>query len=652
MKTKSQTFQADLFGWDTTFAISFTKANQAIKNNKSSPSNFELPWPSKDKDNRTLYGSWAPWRLDIGSSGGDILMRCPVIKGDFWFKNAWVPRTKIDVSGIEMTVKCSLTNLDVDQAKTRGLNAKTLVSKNTTGGTTQNLALNIKSNSVSEPAATLEWISWYITGTEKIKGKDRYRPDLIDGIVINLAVDKYPKVKAKWNDGKGNAPMIMGLVKEKFTNYFNQYGLAEFKHIFSAFVVGANTENKKWQWLKPHTISYAVSMPSAKFATLDTCFLGVLALTQPGKTQTASMSQQIDGRIGQVFSNVDSVFAISHELFLDKWILPGVRLAVPNSKSSDWAVGTTGTSISNVKELDIGKMYSNEKKTETTNAKVKAGGWNINLEASRIALDISGVTFNWDTPSSITDDGYKVVAGYKDWYELELKSGKDEKGTPYKNVLHAKQAKNTKPTPTFVLTETTVERWVKLGIEVAVSIIGSMIGGAVAKAIVTPAAAAAEATAITTTDGVSGALTVGLDTGMQIAGDSGETIGTLIVNSGTETASNLTTSGLTEGVTEITTTIGSKIASKAATFLSKMWSSRWIILGSMVGGGIGAVLGDIPKIIENCTLGELSNIATFDDFADTCVDGIEWPGNEAGFQLIDVQLRGALLLGGTLTKTK
>jgi hypothetical protein len=641
-------FETDLFGWDTVFAISYTKANEAIANNKSSPANFELPWPAKGDDKRTLYGNWGPWRLDMGASGGGLIMRCPVTTGSLWFSNTWVPRTEIDLSSIELKVQCSLTNLDVADARDRGLDAKDITTTKQTGGKTQNLALNVTPISSSQPACSLEWVSWYITGSEKVESKDRYRPDLADGIMVNLAIDKYPKVDATWNDGKGNAPMVLS----SFENYFNQYGLQDFEHIFSAFVVGADTTDPKWQWLKPHTVSYAVSMPAANFATLDNCYLGVLGITIPGKVQTASMSQQIDGRMGLAFPDSDSVFAISHELFLKKWLMPGAQLSIPGTKDTDWSVDPTGTTISNAGNLMIGKMYSNEGKTETTDAHVKAGGWNISLDSSSIKVDITGVEFNWDGAGELTKDGYKVVAGYQDWYQLKLASGKDDKGTPYKNVLHAVQAENTKPTPTFVLTETSGERWAKLGLEIGVSIIGSLLGGAAAKALVGPAVIAGEAAATATADGVSGTLTVGLDLGAQLASDSAETIGTLVADSGVDTAATLTTEGVTEGTTKISTSIGTKILNKASTHLSRMWAARWSIVGGMVGGGVGAVVGDIPMIMKNCAEDELGKIATFENFADSCVDGMEWPGNQAGFQLTEVQLRGALLLGGTLTKTQ
>ncbi|VFN01529.1 MAG: P-47 protein [Candidatus Kentron sp. G] len=449
-KTKTidatQTFANDLFGWDTIFAISFTKANETIANNASSPKQFEMPWPSQGADKRTLQGNWGPWRLEIGGSGGTILMRCPVTTGKLWFQNMWTPRTEVDIGGIELNVECSLTNLDVQAANDRGLDAKDIVPTHATGGTTGNFALNTESISASRPACTVNWTSWYITGTQKVDGKDRFRPDLEDGIVINLALDDYPKVEStatnsmgqtQWNNGKGSAPMLIAMVTAAFTNYFNQYGLAEFKHIFSAFVVGANCKDPKWQWLQPHTVSYAVSIGT--LATPGSCYLGVLALTQPGKVQTASMSQQIDGRMGAVFPKADSVFAISHELFVKKWLLPGVFLAVPNSKSSDWTI--KGSTISNNRDMMIGNIYANKDHTLTTELHVKKGSWNLTLKESLIELDVSSMEFEWLAKR-------KVIGTYWDCFELELKSGTDSEGTPYKNVLHAKQAQGTSPTVT------------------------------------------------------------------------------------------------------------------------------------------------------------------------------------------------------------
>nr|VFJ57468.1 MAG: P-47 protein [Candidatus Kentron sp. FM]VFJ57700.1 MAG: P-47 protein [Candidatus Kentron sp. FM]VFK11535.1 MAG: P-47 protein [Candidatus Kentron sp. FM] len=158
-------------------------------------------------------------------------------------------------------------------------------------------------------------------------------------------------------------------------------------------------------------------MSTAKFATPDSSYLGVLALTQPGKVQTASMSQQIDGRMGAVFPKADSVFAISHELFVKKWLLPGVFLAVPNSKSSDWTI--KGSTISNNRDMMIGNIYANKDHTKTTELHVKKGSWNLTLKESLIELDVSSMEFEWLAKR-------KVTGTYWDCFELELKSGTEQ----------------------------------------------------------------------------------------------------------------------------------------------------------------------------------------------------------------------------------
>src|SRR5215831_8919926 len=76
--------QIDLFGWDTAFVISLTKANEAIKAQKSSPTTFELTVTSiTNTVDAAINGTWGDWSLTTNSGGSTIALLCPITSGTF-----------------------------------------------------------------------------------------------------------------------------------------------------------------------------------------------------------------------------------------------------------------------------------------------------------------------------------------------------------------------------------------------------------------------------------------------------------------------------------------------------------------------------------------------------------------------------------------
>ena len=89
----------DLFGWDTIFATTLSKANQALRAGMANlVSSFTFSESGFD-----LTGAFAPWQMVTGGAGKLLHMQVPIVSGTMKSGSG-----SIDLAGLSVTVEVSL----------------------------------------------------------------------------------------------------------------------------------------------------------------------------------------------------------------------------------------------------------------------------------------------------------------------------------------------------------------------------------------------------------------------------------------------------------------------------------------------------------------------------------------------------------------
>lgn len=582
----------DLFGWDTVFAISFAEANQAIKNLKSTPASFKAEDYNKQKQSvGSITGTWGDWSITTDSDGQNILLKCPIHHGSY----TTISETKsFDLSNQWVIVSLKLNVFDQKNRTYTDPTAKP------GSGMQLDLKVRVKSNDPQDPAANVHASSYTF-------------PDADDPIVAKA------------------------ICNALFNTYFNT-NLSDFKHVFSAFIVNATADKQQLQWLKPTMLSYAVNSTG----DLNTSVFGVLAMTEdrPVKLNTHT----IDPRLLTVTKG-HSAFAISSTLFVQKWILPGLLTMRLGSRPEEYVLSNDGLSYENIKKIQWATFLDHNNKP--AEAYLEDGKLSVGLIGNLLKVEMTDLY--WDVESGIT-----VHVNYTEYYSLELKSGVDKKGKPYKNVLVAIE----KNKPSLVMA-TTVADWRRtkdLIIQVAVGIIGGIVGGLTGGLFdgVTEAVSSAADSAVQAAEeaGLEDSI-VDLGHAIELAFmDSSEGVAQAGVDGAEEASSEISEAVDLKEEGASPETITNKFVSKVRTFGNSIWSNKYKIIGGMLGGGTGVGLGSIPAIVDSLAQQNFSELPSLDEFGNNCVGAVQWP-DSSGFELDSATLSGAFILGGNLTsKTK
>src|SRR3954465_14906010 len=91
----------DLFGWQTTFAVSYPVVNAAIVEAKSTPPTFDF---GDDKAGLHMSGTWGDWQLGGAGAGHNLQLVCPITTGTAQVKD----ESPVDLSGGSVTIQVNL----------------------------------------------------------------------------------------------------------------------------------------------------------------------------------------------------------------------------------------------------------------------------------------------------------------------------------------------------------------------------------------------------------------------------------------------------------------------------------------------------------------------------------------------------------------
>lgn len=589
----------DLFGWDTTFAITYSQLNKVIEKQKTTPTSF-----SKERVNSKgatvgkIEGNWSDWSITTNGDGKNVTMKCPITNGNYY--DAYNDENNpLDNTWIIIELK-----LFFDKQDKFAFNDAT-AEENT--GTPYNLIVSSNSSSPEDPVISIQSHNFDFS-------KSSSDPDTAESICIGL-----------------------------FNDWFTEH-ISDFRQIFAYFILNAKASQGDFQWLKPTKMEYATSSTD----DLNTSVFGVLSMTE-GRTISID-THSIDARIFDEASKglpegapkIESVFSMSGERFTDKWLLPGCVAVHLGTSVDDYTVAHNGLSYENKDTITCTGIKDTDGNDVT--AYVDAGNFVVSLFQDCIKMEF--VDLHWDEGCGIS-----VHVNFCEQYNIALKSGTDSNGKEYKNVLTVTD--DGKPTLKVTVERSKGRKWFDLGVEIACSIIGAMVGalagGALEGIIKGGATAAAEVAEET-------AIREGTE---MVVMDLSNTLGRAVEESGAEALAAAEEGAIQAVEEDIATAVAMEaegaagpeilatIAGKCRDIGTYFLANKWKIVGSIIGAAIGAGIGMIPEILEAVNEDKLSDLPSMDTIAANAVGAIKWP-ESSGFELKTANLAGALLLGGTL----
>ncbi|HAA14939.1 MAG TPA: hypothetical protein DCE41_25910 [Cytophagales bacterium] len=578
----------DLFGWDTSFGISFQQANQSIVDQKKTPTSFDSANPGPG----TIKGNWSDWSLTLNGDGKNINLRCPIREGVY---TPVMPAdsgklVKLDGNYIEVQVRLAAFDSSAawyDSTSQKGSGSIKQLQVKASGGTSEKPVASIYSTSIS-------------------KGSPAF-------------------------SGLSNPMAEAAVCKAAFETYFTDH-LKDFENIFSYFTLNAKADKGHFQWLKATTSEYAVETTG----DMDTSIFSVLAMTE---NRPAPGSQATDPRLLKAASS-SAIFAIAKKRFLDKWLLPGVALSNAGTSVDDYFM-FSDTLISNNKTLYFKNQVQNKDKRPTT-LKVPEGKFNIGTFDNQMEVKFEGASFEWT-------DGITCVLNYSDYYTLSLLPGDGHNAL---HVTPVDKLPTIEMSMKVADWRQQRDLWVEIGVSIGVSVLGALLApalgplvgkafGAIADSAIAKAISAGVDSAVVSiteviekvaATSIGKVLAAAFETATDFVGGVVDQIGSISAGSKT--------------IGELLGALGDYVAGKATSIGQFLMSKRYLIIGGMIGGGIGVVLGDIPKIMTANDKMDVPNMASLNEFTNNAVGAIKWPSGV--FKLSSAQLEGVLLLGGQL----
>lgn len=190
-------------------------------------------------------------------------------------------------------------------------------------------------------------------------------------------------------------------------------------------------------WMKPTGFAYAAAdLP--KLNPSDPTLSALAILTETEQRTNPNLARQVSANILQDMPKdangnpANAVVAISTERLLVKILLPGLvtmfKAANSTISEQDFQFDSKGMVVTNKTVLKFGDMKLRD--GTTVNPEIPAGGVRASIDATRIKLTISDISF--DYPGAVFGLGESVTFSFDQYLYLTLNKRKDGK-----NVLYA-----------------------------------------------------------------------------------------------------------------------------------------------------------------------------------------------------------------------
>ncbi|QDX91768.1 hypothetical protein EEL30_04925 [Brevibacillus laterosporus] len=586
-----------LIGWDTSYVTSFSNVNKNIQQKKLYPQKFNYEFTDTSLGfpfQFSMDGTFDSWEITTGADGQNVNFICKIGENSSILNHS-----------ANATYEFASDAYVKIQLKLQYLNAKETTIEDSTGvGDGHQVDLKVKTDQDGNQDPPVILVNY------------RYS-DAITGTLESF---------------------VTAMFKEWFTKNIDQ-----FENIFAHFILEETAKDENFQWLKPTDKYYGVAEGKDENGqpSLDKSVFSVMSMVENRKNNYPSHT--VDARLLHAVKNAkdtnDSAFGIDMPLFVDKWLGRGLNIMQVGTPDQ-FEKTDNGLFIQNKERIQFGTVYDHNENEVPSYVDPKK--FRLGITNNQMVLDIEDLT--WEQARGIIGH-----ANYTQHYSLSLKSGVDELGKEYKNVL----VPNEEGEATLTLTYT-VEDWYareQLIIEIATGLALSIAAGAFfsATSAVFRQASAYISQQFSRIGTTMMRAVISLKELLKRAG-----------TSASQAARNEMIELTTFNISRASSVAGlssSQVMYQVLQQPRSLWSRIWEISSKSalvftqmaVIGAAGMLPTAIAKYLEYLAKEHYSELPTIDAFLANCVGAVKWPDNSE-LQVETAQLQGIYLMGGKLIK--
>lgn len=375
--------QTNTIGWDTVFAIPVKYVNEAIRLQKSSPTEFGF----RAGDGECIKGSFEDWQIAYDGDGPLLWLTVPC--RTMTYEGNLGGMTWADV---DLTIQVQLRFIPApddpsDDPKVKRLN------------------LVVKWEDPKNPVIAL------------ISAKSKSKP-------TGEAVTFF-----------GGADLATSMMKEMIREWLNR-NLQEFAHVFAVVDLNLDLEkDARWAWAKPSDTGYAYQ----KGTSLDDSIFGVMCMTG-GRKADVQQAPQVDKYA--IPPGAEGAYLVQQKRFLEDLLLPSLPKKYTNSTINDYEV-VPGGDPETGQYTHRGRL-KDERRIKLTDVQHDGSTYTPYLTQYEITMEDMMLTINSRTE---TDVGWGVTAWcttiHRYTIGLDPKSQTlkyEEQGDPV--VEHGSESKN------------------------------------------------------------------------------------------------------------------------------------------------------------------------------------------------------------------
>lgn len=387
--------------------------------------------------------------------------------------------------------------------------------------------------------------------------------------------------------GSNNIPPIRKALFQNLLTKWIQENPQAFDHTFASVDINDAANQGSFAWIKPKNgkISYAVA-DHDKYTTIENSVFAVLCMTSDDpapETHMVSASSIPDG--------VNAALLIRPKAVLKNMFLPNIYLVFDQAKAEDFDLSNDNMSISNNKEVSMGKQ---DMDGTIVAPKIDKGDYTLTIQDNKIVMH------------TIAKFDYKLGISISIDHTTNYTIGIDTAGKFILTVLDSKTDASVESSTAFM--------WINIGAGIGAAILGAASGGIIGAVV----------EAVTTTTA---------ETATQASIQGVQMVALPAVRAAGAAATNIAPATATQAGTQVAAQVAGTQA--PAGLFSTIWASMGAktfgaIGGTLLGTVVGGVGGAIPNIIGQAGTKDAKDSPTLDIFGKEALSPVTWTNASAG----------------------
>lgn len=304
ISTQELSSEVTTLGWDTTYVLRTSDVNAVLEKSQAVPKTFDIT--VDPQENYKASGSFGPWQIGLGGSGGIVFLAIPITTGTM---TSGEKEYSMNGAIAYISVKLKyIPQLPKQNQQTR----------------------------TATHIAGIELVN-QIAETDDLKTDTSDRSPTDPAVVVQNLVflDQPPATFIR--------ALMIGALQEWFTA-----NLVQFAYIFATVNLNQKAADLEFQWLQPTYTGYAYF----DGVTEEEAYFSILNMTD-GRSPDG-LSHQIAPR--SIPTGSRAGFNISMQRYMEKVIFPGLVKGFPHATSSSFTLKNNNTIIDNTENIECDKV--------------------------------------------------------------------------------------------------------------------------------------------------------------------------------------------------------------------------------------------------------------------------------------------------------